>query len=95
MAKVSDLSHLDQVSKGASRGNHRNPKSKNLHFCKYIHGRCKGEAYVSVVCVCAEGTIYPGQQSGRRGEEETGTAEAGARAGARTKTLNTFMLKSF
>lgn len=38
----------------------------------------------------AEGTIYPGQQSGRGGEEETGTAEAGERAGARTKTLNVY-----
>lgn len=54
VAKVSDLSHLDQVSKGASRGNHRNPKSTNVHFCRYIRGGGKGEAYVSVVCVQKE-----------------------------------------
>lgn len=47
------MSHLDQVSKGASRGNHRNPKSTNVHFCRYIRGG-KGEAYVSVVCVQKE-----------------------------------------
>lgn len=46
----------------------------------------KDEAHVSV-CVCAEGTIYPGQQSGRGGEEEAGTAEAGERAGESSKTL--------
>lgn len=54
MAKVSDLSHLDQVSKGASRGNHRNPKSKNLHFCKNIRSRGNREANVSVACAQKE-----------------------------------------
>lgn len=42
---------------------------------------CWGAWHLCKRCVHAERTIYPGQQSRRGREEETETAEAGARAG--------------
>lgn len=92
VAKVSDLSHLDQVSKGASRGNHRNAKSKNVHFCKYVHGRGKGEAYVGVVCVQKERFI----QVSKVDEEERKRREQQKleREQVRGPKLWMFMMKS-
>lgn len=66
VAKVFDLSHLDQVFKGPTRGNHWNTKSKTPHFCKYCC--CAGERgiYAGVVCMQKERFI----QVSRVDEEE-------------------------
>lgn len=65
-AKVYDLSHLDQVSKGPTRGNHRNTKSKTPHFCKYCWCAGERDIYASVVCMQKERFI----QVSRVDEEE-------------------------
>lgn len=66
VARVYDFSHLDQVSKGPTRGNHRNPKSKTAHFCQCCCRAGERDVDTSVVCLQKERFI----QVSRVDEEE-------------------------
>lgn len=89
VAKVYDLSHLDQVSKGPTRGNHRNTKSKTPHFCKYCCCAGERDIYASVVCMQKERFI----QVSRVDEEERKRRKQQKLEREQVKTLQMFFVE--